>query len=55
MTWIELVKEYFPDATDTQCEFILWEKTAFPVTGEETIRKQLKEYKQELEEYRKAK
>ncbi|ERH59259.1 hypothetical protein O205_01220 [Bacillus amyloliquefaciens EGD-AQ14] len=26
MTWIDLVRNYFPDANDKQCDFILWEK-----------------------------
>ena len=30
MSWIDLVKKYFPDASDELCDFILWEKTCFP-------------------------
>lgn len=30
MTWLELVKHYFPDATDDQADYILWEYTGFP-------------------------
>lgn len=44
MTWIDLVRKYFPDANDKQCDFILWEKTAFPLASMETIRNQLQEY-----------
>lgn len=51
-TWFSLVREYFPNASDKQCDFILWEKTAFPFTGEETIRKHLQEYKDEMEKSR---
>ena len=57
MTWIELVKEYFPDATGEEAEYILWEETGFPAfwdiprdgrTVEECCRKQLQEYKDKL-------
>lgn len=30
VTGIEAVRRYFPDATDEQAEFILWNKTGFP-------------------------
>lgn len=50
MTWIDLVREYFPDATEKECDFILWERTAFPVTGEETIREQLEQYKRQIQQ-----
>ena len=30
MNGIELVKQYFPDADDEYCEYILWNKTGFP-------------------------
>lgn len=43
MTWLELVKKYFPDVSDEEADFILWEKTAFPVGGLEVVEKQLKE------------
>lgn len=44
MNWIDLVRKYFPDANDKQCDFILWEKTAFPLVPAETVEKQLQEY-----------
>ncbi|APH36078.1 hypothetical protein J5M77_04105 [Bacillus amyloliquefaciens] len=44
MTWIDLVRNYFPDANDKQCDFILWEKTAFPLASVEIIENQLQEY-----------
>jgi len=25
-----IIKEYFPDATSDECEFIAWEKTGYP-------------------------
>lgn len=44
-TWIDLAKEYFPNATDDECSWMLWEKTAFPMAGLELVKKQLQEYK----------
>lgn len=49
MTWYELVKKYFPDASDLEVEFILWEKTACPIASASTVEKQLQEYKKEME------
>ena len=57
MTYAEIVREYFPSATDTQVDFILWEKTGFPEfwnigvegnTPEECLRKQLQDFKNEV-------
>ncbi len=42
MTWLELVKKYFPNACDEEADFILWEKTCYPVGSAETVEKQLK-------------
>lgn len=47
MTVIDLVKEYFPDADEKECEYIIWEKTAFPLDNVENIRKQLQNHKNE--------
>lgn len=47
-TWHDLITKYFPDADDKQCEFILWEKTAFPLVHVETIERQLQEYAEEV-------
>ncbi len=41
-TWGDVVREYVPDATDKEVDFILWEYTCYPQCPEETIRKQLK-------------
>lgn len=41
----ELVRGYFPDASDKECEYIVWEKTAFPLVSVETLCKQLQDYK----------
>lgn len=43
MTWIELVKKYFPNVSDEEADFILWEKTAFPMGGLKVVEEQLKE------------
>ena len=53
----DIIREYFPDATDEFCEFVLWEKTGYPSfwnipsdgnTPEECMRKQLQEFKNEV-------
>jgi hypothetical protein len=58
MTWRDLVREYFPDATDKLADWILWEKTGFPGfwnipadgdTPEACCRKQLAALKAESE------
>ena len=50
----EIVKEYFPDASDEFVEFVIWEKTGYPTfwnipedgeTAEECFRKQLLRFK----------
>lgn len=61
MRWVDLVREVFPDVTDETADYLLWEKTGFPLfwnekdgdTPEECCRTQLKRYKQELQEVRK--
>lgn len=54
MTWVELVKEYFPAVSDEEADYILWEKTGFPTfwlipengnTVEECCGKRLQELK----------
>jgi hypothetical protein len=44
MTWNDLVRKYFPNANDKECDFLLWEKTAFPLVPVEEVEKQLQEY-----------
>jgi hypothetical protein len=44
MTWNDLVRRYIPDASDQLCDFILWEKTAFPLTNVEEVEEQIKEF-----------
>jgi mannosyltransferase OCH1-like enzyme len=52
------VREFFPDANDEFCEFIIWEKTGYPSfwnipedgkTPYECFRKQIRDFKQETE------
>ncbi len=45
MNWIELVREYFPNCTDIEADFILWEKTCFPFGPVEMVKNQLLELK----------
>lgn len=54
MNWLELVKQYFPDATDEEADYILWEHTGFPEfwnipkdgkTNIACCRKQLRQFK----------
>ena len=45
MTWVELVKKYFPNASEEEIDFILWEKTCFPMGSAEEVEKQLKKLK----------
>ena len=53
-TYQEVVREYFPGASDDYVDYILWEKTGFPefwdipkdgATPEECLRKQLQDLK----------
>jgi len=55
-TYGDIIKEYFPDADDEFCEFVLWEKTGYPsfwnipedgATPEECFRNQVLEFKSE--------
>ena len=48
MTWQELVRKYFPNASDEECDFILWNKTAFPMGRIETVEQQIQQYKKLL-------
>ncbi len=45
MTWLDLAREYFPDANDDELDSLLWNCTAFPVAGVDTIRNQLQHLK----------
>lgn len=48
MTWDDLVKKYFPEASDDECDYILWEKTCYPMGEVEVIEKQIEEYKDKI-------
>lgn len=48
MTWLDLVRKYFPDVTDQAANYILWEKTAFPLASVEHVEKQLQEHQVEI-------
>lgn len=57
ITWLELVREYFPKATDEEANGILWECTGFPcfwnipqngLTAEQCCRNQLKDLQSKL-------
>lgn len=49
-TYLDLVREYFPNASDDELDGILWEKTAFPLeTREDELRKQLAHFKRATE------
>jgi hypothetical protein len=43
LTWIDLVRKYFPDATVEQADFLLWEKTCFPVGSVQAVEEHLRE------------
>lgn len=52
-TFEEVVREYFPGATDGQVDFILWEKTGFPSfwetdDTEACLRKQLQGFRESV-------
>ena len=58
-TFKEVVREYFPDASDEDVEFILWERTGYPsfwripkdgASSIECLRKQLSDYKREVKD-----
>lgn len=50
-TYEDLVRRYFPDATDDEVGFILWEKTCFPFGTAEHIEEQILEFKASRENH----
>lgn len=40
-TWLDIVREYFPDATEEHANLLLWEHTPFPMGGEFYVRRAL--------------
>lgn len=60
----DIVKEYFPDAAPDFIEYMVWERTGYPCfwdipssgsTPEECFRKQLLEFKAEIESKKSSK
>jgi len=56
MTNYDIIKEYFPEATEEFAEFVIWEKTGYPSfwniptdgsTPEECFRKQVADFRDE--------
>jgi hypothetical protein len=43
MTWNDLVRKYYRDATDRDCEFILWETTSFPFSSAERVEQEIRD------------
>lgn len=46
-----LVREVFPDASESEADYLLWERTAFPFNDLEGTRAQLIEFKTASERY----
>lgn len=44
MTWLELVRVYFPWMSDEEANYLLWECTAFPVAGLDYVVAQLEQH-----------
>lgn len=42
MTWLNLVRKYFPRMKASEVEYLLWEQTAFPVGKPRTVETQLR-------------
>lgn len=54
MTWVELVRKYFPQADDKHCDFILWEKTCYPMGYASQIEEQIEIYAKKVKKERDA-
>lgn len=48
LTCLDFVRKYIPGISDEYADFILWEKTCFPMGDKETIEKQIKEFAKTL-------
>lgn len=47
--YLDLVRDYFPNVSDKEADWILWEKTPFPMRmDEQEIGRYLAEYKKEV-------
>lgn len=51
MTWGDYIRQYNPDATDKEVDYVLWEETCYPMDSEETL-KQIAEYYQRKQQSR---
>jgi hypothetical protein len=49
MTWNDLVREYIPNATDEFADWVLWERTCFPMGSVAAVRQHLQEFKDHME------
>ena len=52
--WGDLVLKYFPNATEEEMDFILWEKTCYPFGTADQVEKQILEFKVECDNRRKS-
>lgn len=43
MTAVELVRKYFPRASDSMVDYLLYERTPFPVCSDVVLEQRLKE------------
>ena len=41
-TYFDLVRRFFPEASDEECDYLLWGATCFPMGGLMTVARQLK-------------
>jgi hypothetical protein len=44
MTWNEIIRYYFPGATDEYCDYLLWSETPFPFNNEKAMEMIYKKY-----------
>jgi len=44
LTWVDLVRKYLPGISDEYADYILWEKTCYPMGDKEMVEKQIKEF-----------
>ena len=44
-TWIDYVQGIFPEATEEDVEYVLWECTEFPMCGNTHTKKQIQDMK----------
>ena len=49
MTWVDLVRKHIPNATDEECNYILWNLTCFPLCSAEMVEAQIVELTLERE------